>query len=115
MTEQAEADTDSTAPTTAATTGATTAATAGPAAEVLDREFLTMRSRVLDLAASLDRVDRAGSAADDPRWSKLRSAIEVLLAPTPGRAERVQLLFSLPYDEDWRERYGLVGEASSVN
>jgi len=30
-----------------------------PAGEVLDREFLALRARLIDLAAGLDRLDRA--------------------------------------------------------
>jgi hypothetical protein len=78
------------------------------ATEVLDREFLEVRARLIDVAAALDRIDRAdGSAADDPRLDQIRRAVEVLAGDTPGRAERVQSLFSLPYQEDWRDDYSL--------
>ena len=36
-------------------------------ANPLDREFLGVRCRLIELAASLDRIDRAGGASDDPR------------------------------------------------
>lgn len=84
------------------------------ASEVLERELHTMRASVLDVAAALDRVDRAGGADEDLRMAKLRSAIEVLLSDDPGRAERVQLMFSLPYREDWREKFGIVSTPSSI-
>lgn len=75
---------------------------------VLDREFLVMRSRLVDLAAALDRVDRAGSPSDDPRLAALRRGIELLLDGGTGpRAERVLRVFSLDYDPDWRRGYGL--------
>ncbi len=77
-------------------------------AAVLDRDFLDSRSRILDLAASLDRLDRApGRSADHPpdrRLAQLRQALEALLEPGPGRAETVQRLFSLEYDPDWRAK-----------
>lgn len=88
---------------------------AGTASAVLDSEFLAMRAGLLDLAAAFDRVDRAGPAKDDPRWAKLREAAEILLADSPGRAERVQLHFSLPFDEEWREKFDLVDEPTSAN
>jgi hypothetical protein len=78
------------------------------AAEILEREFLTTRSRLIDLAAALDRLDRAnGSVADDPRMAQIRRSLEILAGETPDRAEQLQQLFSLPYREDWRQEYGL--------
>ena len=80
-------------------------------AEVLNRDFLETRSKILDLAAALDRLDRAPSHPldhhPDRRLAQLRQAIEALLEPGPGRAETVQRLFSLEYDPDWREKHGL--------
>jgi hypothetical protein len=76
------------------------------AAEVLDRDFLETRSRILEIAAALDRLDRANGwsgDAPDRRLAQMRQAIEALLEPGPGRAETVQRLFSLDYDPDWRE------------
>ena len=73
-----------------------------PAARALDMFFLDARSRLLDLAATLDRLDRGdGSAAGDPRLERIRQALLALLEAGPGRAERVQQIFSLPYDPDW--------------
>ena len=79
-------------------------------ADVLGRDFLDVRSRILDLAAALDRLDRAprsGPETPDSRVSQLRSALEALLEPGPGRAETVQRLFSLDYDPAWLDRFGL--------
>jgi len=71
-------------------------------------EFLEVRAKILELAASFDRLDRAsGSVAPDPRVGQIREAIEVLLDQAPDRAERVQLVFSLPYDDDWRRTFDL--------
>lgn len=75
-----------------------------PAAKALDLYFHDARARLLDLAAVLDRIDRGtdpAAAAADPRLSKLRQAVEVLLAGGPTRAERVQRIFSLDYDPSW--------------
>ena len=75
-----------------------------PAPAALDLYFLDARARLLDLAAILDRIDR-GSGADtarsDPRMAKVRKAVEALLTGGPGRAARVQELFSLDYDPNW--------------
>jgi hypothetical protein len=69
------------------------------AAKVLDREFLGIRCRLIELAAALDRIDRAeGAVVDDPRRLQIRRSLEILSAETdePSRAERVQMEFSLP-------------------
>ena len=83
------------------------------AAEVLDREFLDARKRLIDLAAALDRIDRAegpeleDTKVDDQRLDAIRQAVQVLAGDDSNRAERIQSLFSLPYQEAWREDYGL--------
>ncbi|NLE37443.1 MAG: hypothetical protein GX621_05395 [Pirellulaceae bacterium] len=67
------------------------------AAEMLDREFLTFRAKLVDLAAALDRIDRAeGSVEADPRCGQLRRGLELLASPGDRRAERMQMVFSLP-------------------
>lgn len=75
-----------------------------PAARALDQFFLDARSRLLDLAAILDRVGRgadAASAAADPRAEKILKAVGVLASDAPNKAELIQQLFSLAYDPDW--------------
>jgi hypothetical protein len=79
------------------------------AAAVLDRDFLETRSRILEVAAALDRHDRApGRVGEHPdrRVAQLRQAIEALLEPGPGRAETVQRIFSLDYDPHWQHKNG---------
>ena len=77
--------------------------TSPAAAKLLDREFLDIRSKLIDLAASLDRIQRApGSVADDPRMDKITQALQILATSAPACTEQIQILFSLPYDEHWR-------------
>ena len=79
-----------------------------PAAAVLDREFLEIRAKILQIAASLDRLDRGdGDVRSDARYQQLLQGLEVLGEPDAGRAERVQTLFSLAYDADWRDTFGI--------
>jgi hypothetical protein len=67
------------------------------AAKVLDREFLGIRCRLIELAAALDRIDRAkGAVAGDPRWLQIRRSLDMLATSATGRAEGVEMLFSLP-------------------
>ena len=73
------------------------------APEVLNREFLEIRCKILELAAAFDRLQRAdGSVADDPRLGRLREALAVVLKEPEDRAERVQMIFSRAYDEAWQ-------------
>jgi hypothetical protein len=75
---------------------------------VLNREFLEIRAKLLELASSFDRLDRGGgSVADDPRMELIRKGLDVLRSDRPNRAEALQLLFSRQYDENWREQYKL--------
>ena len=74
------------------------------APEVLNREFLEIRCKILDLAAAFDRLGRAGGSLEsDPRVSRLREALHVVLDEPEGRAEQVQMIFSRPYEEGWQE------------
>ena len=77
------------------------------AEELLDQEFLVVRAKILEIAAALDRLDRGDGRAgdhprDDPRVEKLQRGLEALLSHEKNRAERIQQIFSLPYDEGWR-------------
>jgi hypothetical protein len=65
---------------------------------VLDLYFLEHRAKLLDLAAFLDRYDRAEGAGDF-RIDAFRDAAKVLLEGEPGRARRVQEAFSDRTDE----------------
>ena len=64
-----------------------------PRESVIDRYFLEHRAKVIDIAAFLDRVDRAGPApdgGDDFRLRSLRAAIGLLIdgeEVTPIRGE----------------------------
>lgn len=71
---------------------------------MLDREFLNIRCRLLDLAAALDRVERADGSGESSQRQLIREALAFLADDGVDRAERVQMLFSLPYDPDWRTK-----------
>lgn len=76
------------------------------AAEVLNREFLELRAKILELGASFDRMDRGdGSVDEDPRRELLEKGIEILQSTDSNRAERIQLLFSLDYHDDWPQQF----------
>jgi hypothetical protein len=73
---------------------------------VFERHFLETRCKLLEVAANLDRVDRAeGGGTADPRRHTIDEAIRILLSKAPDRAERMQLLFSREYDPHWLEGF----------
>jgi hypothetical protein len=65
---------------------------------IVQMQFLDHRAKVLDIAAFLDRVERAepaaGEPADDFRMQALRAAIDLLRDGKPERARRVLELWS---------------------
>ena len=63
--------------------------------QVLDHYFMDARSKLIDLAAFLDRVDRAGGEADF-RLKAFRHALKELSRKDPQRAKHVLLAFSDP-------------------
>jgi len=60
---------------------------------VTDIYFAEARSKLIDLAAFLDRIDRS-EGADDFRMKALRAAIQELGTPGPDKARRLLLLLS---------------------
>ena len=76
------------------------------AQEILDREFLEIRAKILELAASLDRIERASGEVDDqPRLQLIEKGIAILASDEPQRAEQVQMLFSRQYDPNWQAEF----------
>ena len=74
---------------------------------ILDRDFLEIRCKILEIAATLDRIDRAPAhhpEHPDLRLGQIRQALEALSIPGPDRAETIQRIFSLEYDKSWREK-----------
>ena len=68
--------------------------------DVVDEYFIENRTRLLEIAAFLDRLDRADPAyaAGDFRMQAFTDALAAIAAGT-GRLERVQLLLSDPTTE----------------
>jgi hypothetical protein len=82
------------------------------APQLLARDFLEIRAKILEVASCLDRIDRGdGSVADDPRLAQIQAGLKALSTrPTgdvSGRAEAVQLIFSLAYEDDWRKKWSI--------
>ena len=72
--------------------------------QTLDEYGLEVRCKLLEIAAILDRYDRAcardpdAAVGDDPRLARFRRSLDILsdVDATPDRAERVALVFSGP-------------------
>ncbi|TVQ51232.1 MAG: hypothetical protein EA377_13045 [Phycisphaerales bacterium] len=67
--------------------------------QVVDLYFMEHRAKLLDIAAFLDRYDRAPSdddaaAGEDFRIAALRDALRILSEDGPERARRIQEHFS---------------------
>jgi hypothetical protein len=70
--------------------------------ELIAEYFMEHRVQVLELAAFLDRLDRAREidASDDFRLRSIREALAVLVdGPPAQRVQRVQMIFSDPRSE----------------
>lgn len=66
--------------------------------ELLDLQFIDARHKLLDLAAFLDRMDRAGGD-EDFRLAALRSVLPVLLEPRGDRVRAILEVLSDPTTE----------------
>ena len=69
--------------------------------ELIAEYFMEHRVQVLELAAFLDRLDRAREidAHDDFRLRSIRKALAVLVDGDGSRVQRVQMIFSDPRSE----------------
>ena len=73
---------------------------------VLNESFLEVRAKLLEVAATLDRIDLAVASGDplsdamQSRRSQLNQAIEILNQDDVGRPEKLQKLFSREYQPD---------------
>src|SRR5437870_1492357 len=77
------------------------------ASAVLDRVYLEIRCKLLDVAASLDRVARAEGGdrlQSEPRLAQIKQGIQILSSGGADRAERIQMLFSDSYIPNWNHR-----------
>jgi hypothetical protein len=64
--------------------------------DLIDEYFMEQRARIMDVAAFLDRLDRAAeqNGNEDFRLVAMRKALHELTGNDAGRVERVQMIFS---------------------
>ncbi|HJZ46329.1 MAG TPA: hypothetical protein VKE41_04155 [Roseiflexaceae bacterium] len=74
--------------------------------QLVGEYFIEHRTKLLDIAAFLDRLDRAVAldATHDFRVIALRQALQLLCSDQPGRIERIQIALSDPTLELLAER-----------
>jgi hypothetical protein len=81
--------------------------------ELVDEYFIETRNRIIEVAAFLDRLDRADAtiADQDFRVQALADAIRVLAGSGPERVREIQTLMSDPTTEPLAalDRKGAVG------
>ena len=82
------------------------------AQELLNREFLEIRAKLLQVAAHFDRIERGTGDVDLEQINLLRQALELLSDADvgPKRAEKLQMIFSRPFDPQWRSKLGVAAE-----
>lgn len=69
--------------------------------QLIDEYFMEHRTKILDIAAFLDRMDRSveRNAEDDFRIVAFRQALAALCSADSERVENVQMIFSDPTTE----------------
>ena len=80
------------------------------AIDILDLYFIENRSRLLDIASFLDRIDRhegAEEAKADYRYRAFERIIELLSQPGGGRTKAIQVALSDPTTEPLESAVGL--------
>lgn len=84
--------------------------------QVVNMYFLEHRAKLLDVAAFLDRIDRAqpGGPESDFREVALKQAIAVLIDGKPQRAKRVLELLSDSTTEMPQSAHGMKGASGAV-
>jgi len=75
------------------------------ARELVDEYFIENRTRLLEIAAFLDRLDRVESAggAPDFRMKAFGEALEILSGPSTARVTEIQMLLSDPVTKPLEE------------
>ncbi len=85
--------------------------------QVINMYFLEHRAKLLDVAAFLDRIDRAqpGAASCDFREEAIKKAISILIDGNPQRAKRVLEVLSDTKPEMPQSAHGMKGASGAVS
>ena len=73
------------------------------ARELVDEFFIENRTRLLEIAAFLDRLDRVDGGAPDFRMRAFGEALQILASPSKSRVNEIQMLLSDPVTKPLEE------------
>ncbi len=83
------------------------------AEQIVADDFMIARARIVELAATLDRIERAtGDVEDSKNMQLLMQGMQVLCDDEVEKAKRVQLLMSRLYDPHWQSQMSIAKKGS---
>ncbi len=78
------------------------------AEQIVVDEFMIARAKIVELAATLDRIERAtGDVEDSKNMQLLVQGMHILCDDEVEKAKRVQLLMSRLYDPHWQSQMSI--------
>ena len=78
------------------------------AQQIIVDEFMIARSKIVELAATLDRIERAAGDVEESRNMQLLvQGMHILCDDEVEKAKRVQLLMSRQYDPQWQTQMSI--------
>jgi len=91
--------------------------------QILQNDYLIARAKIIEVAAVLDRIDRAVEASSqvesksirteadpiytDPTYRKIQDAIAILEDSSGEKTRRIQELLSREYISAWMQKFNL--------
>ena len=83
------------------------------AEQIVADDFMIARARIVELAATLDRIERAtGDVEDSTNMQLLIQGMHILCDDEVEKAKRVQLLMSRQYDPKWQAQMSITKKGS---
>ena len=78
------------------------------AQQIVAEDFMIARARIVELAATLDRIERATGDVDDSKnMQLLMQGMQILCDDEVEKAKRVQLMMSRQYDPHWQTQMSI--------
>ncbi|MEO5970824.1 MAG: hypothetical protein ABIQ95_12930 [Bdellovibrionia bacterium] len=84
--------------------------------KILQRYFVENRSRLIDIAAYLDRIGRSNDfdqVKEDFRWIAFKKSLQVLLSEEQNKVEKIQEILSDPTQEPLESAKNSNGQSAS--
>ncbi len=81
--------------------------------KIVADEFMIARAKIVELAATLDRIERASGDVDDSKQMQLLvQGMHILCDDEVEKTKRVQLLMSRQYDPQWQTQMSIAKKGS---